>query len=84
MAMDKPVITGDSPALRQVFTQKEHIYLVARADGQAIAQAIRVLAQDDDLRNQIASSGNELYNLNYNLDALGNKFIQHLHQLVSE
>jgi glycosyltransferase involved in cell wall biosynthesis len=57
MIMRRPVITGDSATVRQELIHRRHVYLVERADPQALAAGIRELADDAGLREQLAQNG---------------------------
>jgi glycosyltransferase involved in cell wall biosynthesis len=61
IAMRKPLITGDSPATKELFTHKKNCLLVPMADPKAIAEAILMLRQDKKLRNSIAEKGYTLF-----------------------
>jgi len=71
LAMAKPVITGDSPAVRQVLQHGEHIYLCERENPISLAQAIRALKQNPTLRQSIAEKGHRLYRERFTTSALG-------------
>jgi glycosyltransferase involved in cell wall biosynthesis len=45
-----PVVTRDSPAVREFFRQGEHLLLVPPGDARALAEAIRRLAREPMLR----------------------------------
>lgn len=53
-AMGRPIVTCDSPAIREVFTDKKDIILVETANPQDLADKIRLLKSDDKLRASIA------------------------------
>ena len=59
MVLKRPIVTADSPALREFFTVGEHLVTVASNDPQALAEAIRELAEDRDLRKRLARQGAE-------------------------
>ena len=61
LAMKKPVITGDSPAAREVFSNKSNAILCEMANAKALAESILLLKQDKDLRDKIAKEGHKLY-----------------------
>ena len=83
LAMAKPVISGDSPALRQAFTHGEHIYLCKRDDPQSLAEAIRTLKCDSTLRQQLAQGGHRLFCEQYDLAHKGQCFRRHLEEVVA-
>ena len=57
LAMAKPVITGDGPAVRAALTHGENVYLCRRADGADLAQAISILHDDAGLRRRLGEMG---------------------------
>ncbi|MBC8248035.1 MAG: glycosyltransferase [Anaerolineales bacterium] len=57
LAMGKPVITGDSPAAREVLSHGTDAILCEMADPQALAQAILLLKRNRPLREKIAKEG---------------------------
>lgn len=61
LAMKKPVIAGDSPAAKELFTHAENIYLCAMASENSLAKAIIILKEQTSLREKIAQSGFELF-----------------------
>ncbi|RJR31932.1 glycosyltransferase [Candidatus Parcubacteria bacterium] len=56
-ACRKPVVTGDTPALREIVKDKENGLFCRMADPRDLADKIMVLKNDPDLRNKIAESG---------------------------
>ncbi|MBN1287336.1 MAG: glycosyltransferase [Anaerolineae bacterium] len=57
LAMQKPLITADSAAVRDAFAPGEHLHLVPPADPHALAQAIAALADDPAARERLAAGG---------------------------
>jgi glycosyltransferase involved in cell wall biosynthesis len=57
MAVGRPVISGDGPAVRRILNHREDIYLVDRLDPSSIAAGIDELKSDSSLREQIAMAG---------------------------
>jgi len=57
IAMTKPVITGDTPALREFFTPGEHLHAVPVAQPEALAEAIIHLIQNKEYRFHLAQQG---------------------------
>ena len=57
MAMGKPVVTGDSPAAREVLIHGEDAILCEMANPQALAQAILLLKRNRPLREKLAREG---------------------------
>lgn len=82
LAMAKAVITGDSQAVRDVFNDKENIFLCDRANGSSLANAILCLRDDKDLRNTIALNGYKLFKERYDTVHIGQSYKKHLMELL--
>lgn len=82
MALAKPVITGDSPVLRQLFRHRENIYLVERSNAEALALSIKDLLQDDPFRRSIAEIAYETFQMEYSTEKLGLQLKQYLSDLT--
>jgi glycosyltransferase involved in cell wall biosynthesis len=82
LAMAKPVLTGDSPAISQVLTHGQHVYLCDRANPHALAKAIENLSRDPDLRSLLATNGQALFQKHFTLKHIGGQFHSHLQSLV--
>jgi glycosyltransferase involved in cell wall biosynthesis len=84
LAMAKPVITGDSPAVRLAFTHKKHIFLCLREDPSALGESIRTLKRDPQLLKSLGENGYRLFREKFNLFHIGQVFSQHLQTLIAE
>jgi len=83
LAMKRPVITGDSPAVRENFKPGIHICLCERANGNALASAILTLKNDPKLCEFLAINGFNLYQDQFDLLQNGRRFFRHLKNLPS-
>lgn len=83
MAMKKALITGNSPAVRNQFTHREHIYLVERKNPKAIADGILDLKNNPQLASHIRENGHQLIFDDYVLQATGRKTRSYLEELVN-
>jgi hypothetical protein len=61
LATGAPVITADTPAARELLDDGESALLVPPGDAGALAEALRRLSTDADLRATIAASGHRVY-----------------------
>lgn len=61
IAMAQPVLTGKSPAVSELFRDGEHLVTCPMADPVALAEAIRQMKRDEDLRNSVAAGGYSLF-----------------------
>ena len=58
MAAGKPVVASDIEGFRGVMTDGEHGLLVPKKDSDALADALRKLARDPELRSKLGGQGN--------------------------
>lgn len=82
LAMAKPVITGDSPAIREFFTPGEHLHTVPMADPEALAEAILNLARDEEYRRHLAQQGYKHFQAHFTPEHIGRRVKKILEQLV--
>jgi len=61
IASGKPLITGDSPASRELFTDGEDAILCEMASSESIAEAIIQLKRDEILRKKISKQGYKIF-----------------------
>jgi glycosyltransferase involved in cell wall biosynthesis len=57
VAMGKPTIVGENAATRELFVPGEDVLAVPMGDPEALANMVRVLAEDTALRSYIAAGG---------------------------
>jgi glycosyltransferase involved in cell wall biosynthesis len=62
LAMKKPVITADTPAIRELFQDGEHMLLCRPGNPKDLADKIVLLAEDNALVEKISSCGHVYYN----------------------
>lgn len=82
IAMKFPMITCDSPAIRELFTDNENIILCNRADPESLARAIMKLKHDPDLRQKISKNAFEIYNKYCSIEAIGKKLLRTLNKIL--
>jgi glycosyltransferase involved in cell wall biosynthesis len=70
LACRRPVITGDSAAIREALTDREDVWLCRRGDEEALADAIAELRRDRPGRERIASRGHDLFRRRFSTEAL--------------
>jgi glycosyltransferase involved in cell wall biosynthesis len=71
IAMRRATIVGDNPATRELFTHGEHVYAVPMGDPGALADAIRALTDQAEVRERIAAGGYALYQERLTTEAIG-------------
>ncbi len=72
LAVARPVITADTPAIREALTHGEHAWLCPAGDPDALASAITTLKADEALRSSLAHHGHQLFLRRFSLAALTN------------
>ncbi len=70
LAVGRPVVTADTPAVREVFTHGENIWLVPAGDEKALTEAILTLKNDTALRHRLAANGHALFKERFSIDAI--------------
>lgn len=76
LAMAKPVITGDSMAVRRSLIPGEAVWVCRRADPMALSEAILRLYSDPALRNKLMEGGYKAFIENYDLVHIGQALIK--------
>ena len=84
LAMGKPVITGDSPAARELLTHGADAILCEMANPQALAQAILLLKNDRSLRERIAAQGHLLFQQKFSSQVIGATVKNYLAEVIGE
>jgi glycosyltransferase involved in cell wall biosynthesis len=84
LAMRKPVITGDAATIRASFENGEHLILVNRNDACELADAIRRLRRNPELREALARNGYQKFCESFTTQKIGERTRAHLEQIVLE
>lgn len=82
LAMGRPVISGDSPTVREALVDGEQVLLIPREDPAALAAAILRLRDDPTLRESLAKAGYEQYLSHNTPQALGARMAGIMRELV--
>ncbi|MFH1744862.1 MAG: glycosyltransferase [bacterium] len=61
MAMAKAIITADTPAIKELFVNRENILFCKVADGKSLAEKILELKNNQELRDKIAKGAYKLF-----------------------
>ncbi|MFX0186839.1 MAG: glycosyltransferase [Candidatus Hodarchaeota archaeon] len=75
IAMKIPVISSDTPAIRELFTNNHNIILCERANPGSLARAILKLKNDDVLRENIKENGYVLFKENCSIEVIGKRLL---------
>jgi glycosyltransferase involved in cell wall biosynthesis len=78
LALGKPLITADTPALRDAFMPGEHLLAVPPGDARALAEAVTRLVDDPDLRDRLGQAGRTRTRIGFNEAALGQRLLEAL------
>lgn len=70
LAVGRPVITADTPAVREVFTHGENIWLVPAGNAEALAEAVVTLKNDTALRHKLAANGHAIFKERFSINAI--------------
>jgi glycosyltransferase involved in cell wall biosynthesis len=75
LAVGRPVITRDSPAIRELLVHDESVVLCPPGDAAALAGAITRLRDEPSLAREIAASGHEVYTQHGSPAAIGRQLL---------
>jgi glycosyltransferase involved in cell wall biosynthesis len=75
LAVGRAVVTADTEAVRELFTDGEHLLTVPPGDAAALARAIERLRHDADLRRRLAGRGGELVRGSYRPTEVAGRFV---------
>lgn len=75
MACQKPVITKDTEAMREIFTNGKDV-LLTQVNPKQVAEKILFLKENPEIRESISLAGYSNVVKNHNSKSVGNKFIQ--------
>jgi glycosyltransferase involved in cell wall biosynthesis len=71
-----PFVTADTPAIREVFTHGENAFVIPAGDADALADAIVLLKDNQELREKIAKGGHELAYTTFSLEEIGSELVR--------
>jgi glycosyltransferase involved in cell wall biosynthesis len=71
LACGTPVITADTAGARELLVDQESALLIPPGDPQALAAAVRRLAEDSPLARRLAEAGHRVYTARASEDVLG-------------
>ncbi len=75
MAAGRAVISSGSPAIGELFTNRENIITVPAGDAVRLAEAVDNLRADDDLRQRVARNGCLLVRNGYSPERVAGRFL---------
>ena len=80
LAMRRPVLTGESEAIRDNFIQGKHL-ITCQRNPAALAEAIKKLYNEPNLLNQVANEGYNYFCSNFTVKFIGSTFSNHLSEI---
>lgn len=83
IAMKKALITADTPAIKEVFTNGKNALFCESANARSLADAILELRDDEDLRKRIAEGGYELFTRRFTPEAIGREVKKVIEEALS-
>ena len=78
LALGRPIITRDSPAIRELLVDEESALLCSPGDGQALAAALERLRTDVSLRERLGRNGHARYSTTASGEAIGRDLVRQL------
>jgi glycosyltransferase involved in cell wall biosynthesis len=82
LAMKKPFITGDSPAVREILESKKNCILSERGNYKELTKAILLLKNNSKLRQKIAKKGYFLFKKKFTTLEIGKRAKRVLESLI--
>ena len=70
-----PFVTADTPAIKEVFAHGENAFVTAAGDADALADAIVLLKDNQELRERIAKGGHELACTTFSVEEIGKELV---------
>ena len=84
LACGTPLVTADTPAARELLVEGESALLVPPGDADALAGALRRLAQDTELAKRLSQGGRAAYEAHASEEVLGARWRQLIEQAVAQ
>ncbi|MDF1498214.1 MAG: glycosyltransferase [Patescibacteria group bacterium] len=81
VACKKAVITGDTIAIRELFKDKENIYLCENRNPESLKNAILTLKNDEKLKEKIAYNSYNIFQRELNTRAIGKEILKIINEL---
>ena len=83
MACAKPIVTADTPAVRELLVPDRDLVVVPSGDGAALAAAIVSLKNDPTRRAALAAHGHATFEKRFRPERLCDRFLSEMNRLLS-
>jgi glycosyltransferase involved in cell wall biosynthesis len=80
LALGRPLVTGDSPASRELLVDGVHCLLTPMGDAKSLAEKIMRLQQDPALRKKIAENGRKIFEEKCSWSSIGGSILEKLRE----
>lgn len=84
IAMKIPMITSNTPAIREEFINNENIILCERRNPGSIAKSILKLKNDEELRKKISINGYTLFKNKFSINHIGKTLVNILNNIKTD
>jgi len=81
IAMRKPVITADTPAIREMFKDNQELAFCQVANGQSLAKRVLDLKNNPELREKLANNSYQLHKNKFCPKVIGSELLELLKEL---
>lgn len=83
LAMEKPVLVANAPALRELFTDYQHVLYYETGNYQSFQRKLKEINDNQKLRNQLAKNGRKLVEEKFNSQNMGKNILKLFQTLVN-
>lgn len=83
MAVGAPIVTADTPGVRELLVDGEHALLVPAGDADALAAAIRRLRDDPALAARLAANARRRFEAEATVEAIGRRLVADLDRALT-
>jgi glycosyltransferase involved in cell wall biosynthesis len=80
----RPIVTTDMPGCREIVQDEENGYLVPPRDGNALAQAVRQLVEDPELRKKMGRRGRERVEAEFSVEHVVQSTVKVYKQILNK
>lgn len=82
IAMNLPMISCDSPAIKELFTNNENIVLCEPANSISLANTILKLKADEELRRKVKKNANKIFHNHCSTEAISKTLMNYLNNIL--